>query len=314
MKKARIIVVLFLVCFLPKDTMCQEEECEIVIRGKLQDKVDEPRFTVTALERPYSCWDSKIEGQLCRVELPCKVQNAVLSVFVPGFKKYRRNLVLRAFEKRRTSVEIGTVALIPSSLPEVKQIIRSRGPEQSVRFEIILHNKLDRELLVHQFTFEARRDGRFAQCYERGTVVFQVANQLLITAKEGQFLDASGEFRELLRSPDFAIQAKGEIDYAACGGGTTLSLKMPTAFTIPSKGYSAIEVRLPSHFDVQFVKSSGEFDSFSSTEFLADVLSYDHYIFPLKTSEEEELDLVGTYSEGRRELRERYNVPRKLDR
>ena len=180
-----------------------------------------------------------------------------------------------------TFIDTGVVTLIPSSLQaDIKQIIRSRGPDESVRFEIILHNKLERELLVQQLTLEARRAGTHTLCRNSGeNVTFQVANQLLITAKEGELLNASGEFRELLRSPDFAVQAEGAISYRTCGGSATFSLKMPTAFTIPSKEYSAIEIRLPSRFDVKFVTGSREFDSsFITSTAVADVLSYDDYV------------------------------------
>jgi hypothetical protein len=308
MKKIYSVMMIFLVCLLPKETMGQQEQCRIDIRARLQDKVDHPRFIITSLEKSYLCsgdyWGDTSNDFSCSTKLPCEAKHAVLTVSAHGFKKYRRNLAQLKFENHRALIKIGVVTLISSSLQaDVKQIIRSRGPDQSVRFEIILHNKLERELLVQQLTLEARRDRENVACATGGVAIFQVANQLLITAKEGKLLKASGEFQELLRSLDFAVQAEGAISYETCGGGATFSLEMPTAFTIPSKGYSVIEIRLPSHFDVKFVK--GWSDSSDIAEVVANILSYDNYVFHFQTSEEEGLDLVGIYSGKTREFRRR---------
>ena len=338
MKKIYSVMMVFLVCLLPKETMGQQEQCSIAIRVRLQDKVDQPRFTITALEKPYLCssYRSTSNDFHCSTKLPCEAKHAVLTVSAHGFKKYHRNLAQLKFENNRqceqkkqmfvelkrefheacdqnkeTFIDTGVVTLIPSS-PQayIKQIIRSQGPDQSVRFDIILHNKLERELLVQQLTLEARRDRKNVSCFDSESATFQVANQLLITAKEGKLLKTSGEFQELLRSPDFAVQAEGAISYETCGGGATFSLEMPTAFTIPSKGYSAIEIRLPSHFDVKFVKGWSDSsdiasDSSDIAKVVANVLSYDNYVFHLQTSEEEEVDLVGTYNGKTRSFRRR---------
>jgi hypothetical protein len=67
---------------------------------------------------------------------------------------------------------------------------------------------------------------------------------------------------------------------------------MPTAFTIPAKAYSAIEILLPRQFNVQFDR-----DSFSVPDrwIEGNVLSYDHYAFRLAIAETNESEIVGIY-------------------
>jgi hypothetical protein len=192
-------------------------------------------------------------------------------------------------------------------------VIRSQASDGSVRFEIVLHNQLEREFFVQHLTFDAEIEGeaigRIA-CAVGGIADFQVSDRFTIAAKEGEFLKGSGEFQELTRGSGFSIKAEGRISYQSCGGRATLSLAMPTAFTIPAKQYSAIEIRLPRNFNVQFDRGSSssyieilktfseDFKKVSDSvsKIVSNVLAYDRYVFRLAIAETDESEVVGVYS------------------
>jgi hypothetical protein len=325
-------LIIFIVCFLsllfPHELQAGEEMCLLTVRGSIRNQPQAPSLaislTISTKSASYRCEHfMSAEGTLCYAPLSCDTKQALFTISAPGFKRYSRNLAQLKFEsasnasglmKRAfTDIDIGSIELVPSELPKVLQVIRSQASTGSVRFEVILHNQLDREFFVQRLTFNAERERNDVKCGAAGGLAnFQVSDRLTIAAKEGEFLKGSSEFQELTRGPGFSVKAEGRISYKGCGGEATLSLAMPTAFTIPAKEYSAIEIRLPGHFNVQFDRSSSSLDFQKSRlafdfqksswqkypdSLVSNVLDYDRYVFRLMIAETDESEVVGIYSE-----------------
>jgi|SRR5215467_7926196 len=281
--------------------------CTVRIRGSVAAASLIPEFTLSENDESRRCigGDGK---DLCEARISCDAKEALLTVIAPNFKKYTRNLVGLVFRDGTAQVDIGQVRLQPSELPTVVQVVRSSAQDGSVRFQIVLHNSLKREVFVQSVAFDARR-GRepgLVGCAVGGVAVFRVDNIIRLSAHGGKVL-ASGSFQEMTQGAGFTIGAQGEVSLNLCGGEADFFLRLPTAFTIPQEEYSAVEIRLPARFNLEFVKESPPMGraGHAAAE-LSDPLAYDRYVFRFTTTRTEELEIVGSYvasSLGEREQR-----------
>lgn len=275
----------------------QQRECTLAIRGTTSVTTSRSITVSSVAGRSDPCVDSPVAGEICRATIPCEAKDAVLTVVAPNFKKYRRNIPALAFQAGASAVDLGQIRLQPSELPSVAQVIRSATSAQTVAFRVVLKNPLKREVFVRAVKVSAEREGRNVSCAVGGKATFVLNDKIQLEASAGQVL-ATGSFQETTRGVGFDVAANGTASVNLCGGHATLSLELPTAFTIPASAYSAVDFILPSRFNVRIVRSSRP-----GAEAYAAVLSsasaYDNYVFAFTTDREEELEIVARYSGGR---------------
>lgn len=295
----------------------EAEKFQHTLKAKLIPRPDNPPSI-------FIFYDGALEAQTCKLESPITTEGSLICtehhsrteapkvarimIQASGFKRYTRNIadlsylktaspILKAVEYK-ARLDLGEIRLSASELPRVEQILLSTAPDGSNKFDLILSNPLKKNLLVKNISIEALRPGTDSDCCCPPTAVFVLSDTITINAGSSIRMEAAGKFKEMKRGKDYLIASLGEITLDPCKSLAALSLKLPTGFSLSNSDFTSIQIILPpritiqsSHYSFGTDGDKPDPDSIKS----GSVEIFKEFRFALKTSDEAEPEIVGTY-------------------
>jgi hypothetical protein len=120
-------VVFFWVWLFPHELQAQEGSCVLNVKGLIKNQPSVPslaNLTISTKSASYRCVLFWQQGSLCYTDIPCDTKQALLTISVPGFRRYSRNLAQLKPEKRTQRgpvIEIIDPAIRPTrGIPEIR--------------------------------------------------------------------------------------------------------------------------------------------------------------------------------------------------
>lgn len=212
---------------------------------------------------------------LCVTDIPQNSRNTRVIISAPGYKRFYVNAPL-VVHHGEYMLDIGNVKLARAELIDIehiyysKQFITARRSSFHHLFKVVIHNELKREMLIKKAEIHIFREGdRPPRCLTPGAesadieinpvYIFNISNRLTIVTGGNETYTISGEHNERKG----VVPASGRMSVMGCGrfvmvplrellrsswDSTSLTLDIPTAFTIPQDEFSIVEIKIPDRF------------------------------------------------------------------
>jgi hypothetical protein len=286
------------VLLLPRFALCGDEK--VMITGHVVPAVTAQQIAVRVDGQDRRCdrSDSPSDptGALCYFYASVGRHSAFVSISSPGYKRFSVNLPeFTVNGTGNSAIDIGSVVLNASELPNVENIIPARGADGSYQFQIVLHNRFKRKLLITRITVAA--DNLVPDptaCAASNVSEFRINSKLNVIATDKGTQRVVGSFSDLTEKSQYVIDASGQYSKVSCTGerGEAFQLQLPTAIPLPPDEYTYVAVDLPPEF--QKVPSGRNSFFTDDIDARVSLSRFPRFQFQFRTSDSGELDFAGS--------------------